>query len=271
MRRGEAQYYSPLVGDATATGEVPVEVSGADEEDGRKETARTAAMLTLSGVDLEVPAGCLTCIYGPTGCGKSSLLSALLGDVECLAGSARVGGSVSYCPQKAWVQNASLRENIIFGYRRGSSSMEANDVSGDDDDDERDVGVGGVAELDADAQARYEKVIRVCCLEEDLKGLPAGDATEIGERGVNLRRQQQRVPRAGGVRALRRGAPRRRGIVGRGRARRPAPFHDCILDFLLREEKRTVVLVSHSVSHHASRGPRGDYGSESRRKERPRR
>ena len=54
-------------------------------------------------------------IYGPTGCGKSSLLAALLGDCTREAGEVAVRGGISYVPQRAWVANATLRENILFG------------------------------------------------------------------------------------------------------------------------------------------------------------
>lgn len=89
--------------------------------------------------------------------GKSSLFSAILGEMPCrgsLSESVRVRGSLAYVPQIPFILNASLRENILFG-----------------------------APFDAD---RYRRVLEACCLLPDLAILPAGDATEIGERGINL-------------------------------------------------------------------------------------
>ena len=125
-------------------------------------TTASAPLHTLTGFDLSVSPGTLTIICGPTGCGKSSLLAALLGDCPRVGGRAALSGRVSYCPQRAWLSNATLRENIVFG-----------------------------APFD---QARYDRVLDACALGSDLALLPAGDATEIGERGVNLSGgQQQRV------------------------------------------------------------------------------
>jgi ATP-binding cassette subfamily C (CFTR/MRP) protein 1 len=122
-----------------------------------------ATQAKLADIELHVRAGELTVIYGPTGCGKSSLLAALLGDCTREAGEVAVRGGVSYVPQRAWVANATLRENILFG-----SSYE---------------------------QSRYDAVLEACALHADIALLPAGDLTEIGERGVNLSGgQQQRVP-----------------------------------------------------------------------------
>ena len=117
---------------------------------------------SLRHVDMSVRPGELCLIVGATGGGKSTLLSALLGNVRRVHGSVAVGGRVAYCPQKAWVLNATLKENILFG-----------------------------AAYD---EARYGAVLDACALRPDLALLPAGDATEIGERGVNLSGgQQQRV------------------------------------------------------------------------------
>ncbi|CAG8856864.1 3522_t:CDS:2, partial [Gigaspora margarita] len=94
--------------------------------------------------------------------GKSSLLSALVGEMKRIKGEISLGGKVGYCPQAAWIQNATLRDNIIF-------------------------------RLPFDEE-KYRQVIKDCCLEPDLEVLPAADLTEIGERGINLSGgQKQRV------------------------------------------------------------------------------
>jgi len=113
-------------------------------------------------VNLHVRPGELVAIVGSVGAGKSSLLSALLGDLAPRQGDVRSRGTFGLVPQQAWILNATLRANILF------------DKPFD--------------------RARYLRVLEACQLATDLRSLPAGDATEIGERGVNLSGgQKQRV------------------------------------------------------------------------------
>ena len=122
----------------------------------------------LRDVDIRIPHGSLTVIVGSVGSGKSSLLSGILGEMKRLRGSVFLSGSVGYCHQSAWIQNSSLRNNILFG-----------------------------CPFD---QRRYDEVLDVCELRHDISILPAGDATEIGEKGITLSGgQKQRVNLARGV------------------------------------------------------------------------
>ncbi|KAJ3413134.1 hypothetical protein HDV05_008472 [Chytridiales sp. JEL 0842] len=117
---------------------------------------------TLRNINLEIPRGKLVAVVGAVGSGKSSLLNAIIGEMKRMQGSIVFSGSTGYAPQSAWIQNSTLKENITFG-----------------------------REFDQD---RYLKVIRDCALEADLKVLPDGDQTSIGERGINLSGgQKQRV------------------------------------------------------------------------------
>ncbi|XP_077590459.1 multidrug resistance-associated protein 1 [Stigmatopora nigra] len=122
----------------------------------------------LKMLNVCIPDGSLVAVVGLVGSGKSSLLSALLGEMENLEGSVTVKGSVAYVPQQAWIQNSTLKENIIFGQ----------DIS----------------------EAWYKRVVAACALQPDIEILPAGDSTEIGEKGVNLSGgQKQRVSLARAV------------------------------------------------------------------------
>uniref|UniRef100_A0A8C3AEQ9 ATP-binding cassette, sub-family C (CFTR/MRP), member 3 n=1 Tax=Cyclopterus lumpus TaxID=8103 RepID=A0A8C3AEQ9_CYCLU len=106
--------------------------------------------------------GSLLAVVGHVGCGKSSLISALLGEVEKLEGEVSTRGSVAYVPQQAWIQNATLRDNILFGKPYN--------------------------------EPKYCCVLEACALTPDLEVLPGGDMTEIGEKGINLSGgQRQRV------------------------------------------------------------------------------
>ncbi|XP_053167408.1 ATP-binding cassette sub-family C member 2-like isoform X2 [Hemicordylus capensis] len=117
---------------------------------------------TLNKVSLEIPEGSLVAVVGQVGAGKSSLLSAVLGEMEKIEGTAQRKGSVAYVSQQAWIQNSTLQENIVFG-------SEFN-------------------------RLYYERVLEACALLPDLEQLPIGDQTEIGERGVNISGgQKQRV------------------------------------------------------------------------------
>lgn len=111
---------------------------------------------SLEDITLRVPRGSLVAIVGSVGSGKSSLIQAIIGEMRCTSstGGAVVNGKVQYAPQSAWIVNDTLRGNILFG-----------------------------SEYD---EERYERTLKVCALERDLAMLPAGDATEVGERGINL-------------------------------------------------------------------------------------
>uniref|UniRef100_A0A672NT23 ABC-type glutathione-S-conjugate transporter n=1 Tax=Sinocyclocheilus grahami TaxID=75366 RepID=A0A672NT23_SINGR len=122
----------------------------------------------LKGISVRVPCGSLVAVVGHVGSGKSSLLSAILGETEKRSGAVSVKGSIAYVPQQAWIQNASLQDNILFGREKKESW--------------------------------YQRVLEACALLPDLDNLPAGDATEIGEKGLNLSGgQKQRVSLARAV------------------------------------------------------------------------
>uniref|UniRef100_A0A3Q3N0T8 ATP-binding cassette sub-family C member 5 n=1 Tax=Mastacembelus armatus TaxID=205130 RepID=A0A3Q3N0T8_9TELE len=117
---------------------------------------------TLHRIDLCIRKGSLVGICGSVGSGKSSLLSALLGQMTLLEGHVAASGGFAYVSQQAWILNDSLKENILFG----------NEYN----------------------QKKYNTVLEACCLLQDLAELPYGDMTEIGERGANLSGgQRQRV------------------------------------------------------------------------------
>lgn len=123
---------------------------------------------TLHSLNIQIPKGALVAVVGPVGCGKSSLVSALLGEMEKLEGAVSVKGSVAYVPQQAWIQNCTLQENVLFGQPMNPK--------------------------------RYQQALETCALLADLDVLPGGDQTEIGEKGINLSGgQRQRVSLARAV------------------------------------------------------------------------
>ncbi|ORY35691.1 P-loop containing nucleoside triphosphate hydrolase protein [Naematelia encephala] len=116
----------------------------------------------LKNIDLSIPRGSLTAIVGPIGSGKSSLLQGLMGEMRRYEGKVIFSGSTALCTQTPWIQNATIRENILFGQPWN--------------------------------EERYWAAVRDSCLESDLELLTNGDSEEIGERGINLSGgQKQRV------------------------------------------------------------------------------
>ncbi len=109
---------------------------------------------TLKNVNLEIKKGELVAIVGLVGSGKSSLILSLLRETNVLKGTVNVNGTVAYCSQQAWIQNATVRDNILFGLPY--------------------------------VETYYDKILASTMLGPDLKALAGGDQTEIGERGVNL-------------------------------------------------------------------------------------
>ncbi|KAJ1730729.1 hypothetical protein LPJ61_002870, partial [Coemansia biformis] len=129
---------------------------------GNEAGASATCSFVLGEIDIEIPHGSLVAVVGPVGSGKSSLASALVGEMDCISGRISRGGTLSYAPQAPWIMNETVRENIVFG-------------------------------LPFNPQ-KYADVLESCALEADLACLPAGDQAEIGERGATLSGgQKQRI------------------------------------------------------------------------------
>lgn len=79
--------------------------------------AASSALTVLRDLTLALPKNKLTVLGGPTGCGKSTLVSGILGECLLIQGGVSIDPQtvISYVPQSAWIQNATLRENILFG------------------------------------------------------------------------------------------------------------------------------------------------------------
>uniref|UniRef100_A0A3B3TTS7 ATP-binding cassette, sub-family C (CFTR/MRP), member 8 n=1 Tax=Poecilia latipinna TaxID=48699 RepID=A0A3B3TTS7_9TELE len=175
---------------------------------------------TLSDVDIKIPFGKLTMIVGQVGCGKSSLLLAALGEMQRVSGTViwnRKRCPVAYASQKPWLLNSSVVENITFEMPM--------------------------------IKSRYKAVIEACSLQPDIDILPQGDQTEIGERGIILSGgQKQRI-------SVARALYQQTNVVFLDDPFSALDIHlsdhlmqDGILK-LLREEKRTVVLVTHKLQY----------------------
>ncbi|XP_045473553.1 multidrug resistance-associated protein 1-like isoform X4 [Harmonia axyridis] len=126
----------------------------------------------LQDINIHLSKGSLVAVVGQVGAGKSSLISAFLGEMEKCHGQVNTFGSVAYVSQQTWIQNDTIKNNILFG-RKYNEKL-------------------------------YTSVLEACALKEDLKILPGGDLTEIGEKGINLSGgQKQRVNLARAVYAMR--------------------------------------------------------------------
>lgn len=121
----------------------------------------------LHDMDFTIGRNELVAVIGTVGSGKTSLLAALAGDMRKTGGKIKMASSRAFCPQYAWIQNATVQENITFGKPYDSNW--------------------------------YRDVIDACALKPDLGILPAGDQTEIGERGITLsggQKQRLNIARA---------------------------------------------------------------------------
>ncbi|XP_043092691.1 ATP-binding cassette sub-family C member 9 isoform X4 [Puntigrus tetrazona] len=176
---------------------------------------------TLTDINIRIPTGQLTMIVGQVGCGKSSLLLAMLGEMQTISGkvywSNKNRYSVAYAAQKSWLLNATVEENITFGSPFNKQ--------------------------------RYKAVIDACSLQPDIDLLPFGDQTEIGERGINLSGgQRQRI-------CVARALYQNTNIVFLDDPFSALDIHlsdhlmqEGILKFL-QDDKRTVVLVTHKLQY----------------------
>ncbi|XP_050792329.1 ATP-binding cassette sub-family C member 9 [Gopherus flavomarginatus] len=193
-----------------------------------------SGLATLSNINIRIPTGQMTMIVGQVGCGKSSLLLAILGEMQTLEGKvhwnninetdpscdatrSRNRYSVAYAAQKPWLLNATVEENIIFGSPFNKQ--------------------------------RYKAVTDACSLQPDIDLLPFGDQTEIGERGINLSGgQRQRI-------CVARALYQNTNMVFLDDPFSALDIHlsdhlmqEGILKFL-QEDKRTLILVTHKLQY----------------------
>ncbi|KAJ1301639.1 hypothetical protein OPQ81_008884 [Rhizoctonia solani] len=181
----------------------------------------------LKDISVVFPEGVMSLVCGPTGSGKSSLLAALLGEMDCVEGQVYLPKeptrlnektglptTISYCAQQPWLEHKSIKDNILFG-----------------------------SPYDKE---RYEATLSCCALLPDLAVLEDGDQTEIGEKGVSLSGgQKARV-------ALARAVYARTQVVLMDDVLSAVDSHTaelivkrCFLGPLMKH--RTVVLVTHHV------------------------
>ncbi|XP_013781403.1 multidrug resistance-associated protein 1-like [Limulus polyphemus] len=123
---------------------------------------------TLKDISFRIKPGSLVALVGQVGAGKSSILSAFLGDMEKLEGYVNIKGSIAYVPQQAWIQNETIRNNVLFGKKY--------------------------------TESKYNRILEATALKPDLEVLPGGDQTEVGEKGINVSGgQKQRISLARAV------------------------------------------------------------------------
>ncbi|XP_047457991.1 ATP-binding cassette sub-family C member 4-like [Mugil cephalus] len=109
---------------------------------------------TLQNVSFTVRPEQLLAVIGPVGAGKSSLLSAILGELSHESGVVKVKGDLTYTSQQPWILHGTIRSNILFGKELNPK--------------------------------KYDRVLRACALKRDLDLLPGGDLAMVGDRGANL-------------------------------------------------------------------------------------
>jgi ATP-binding cassette subfamily C (CFTR/MRP) protein 1 len=127
-----------------------------DEEKPEEKNGPNRAILTLNDLNISIKKGQLVGIVGTVGSGKSSILTAILGEMHRTDGHLRIAGkpTIAYCDQRPWIVNATVKDNVIFG-----------------------------KEYD---ESKFQAAIDAACMKDDIKILTAGVQTEIGERGINL-------------------------------------------------------------------------------------
>ncbi|KAI9345493.1 P-loop containing nucleoside triphosphate hydrolase protein [Zopfochytrium polystomum] len=138
----------------------------------------------LRNINLRIPKGKLTCIVGPVGAGKSSLLSAIIGEMATASpqpapsdhqqsddksGRVAVFGSIAYAPQQPWILTDTVEGNVAFASSSAGDSL-------------RTAG---------ERERRMQYAVTAAALEKDLAQLPKGKQTLIGEKGANLSGGQQ--------------------------------------------------------------------------------
>ena len=225
----------------TSTTATRTAAAGAPAATGAPPEQLAAQRPTLRDISLEVRAGELVAVVGQTGAGKSSLCAAMLGEMVQREGAPLVAPpSAAYCAQTAWILNATVRENIVFGEAFDAARYAAATL------------------LPPHTRTRphtpspvplcrYAAVLQCCQLTADLAALPHGDETEIGERGITLSGgQKQRVAIARAAYSARSVCILDDVLSALDPEVASAVFEECILG-LLAGSGTTVVLVTNRL------------------------
>ncbi|KAL7928726.1 putative ABC multidrug transporter [Trichoderma chlorosporum] len=172
----------------------------------------------LSNINFQLSAGSISMVVGRVGCGKSSLLMGILGELSTISGEVHLAtSSVAYCNQTPWLRNVSLRDNIVGPYPFDRES--------------------------------YDQAVAACALERDFASFPCGDETLVGSGGIALSGgQRQRV-------GLARAVYSRRAVIllddvlsGLDSTTSTAVFNSLLGDVgLLRRRNATVLFATHSI------------------------
>jgi ABC-type multidrug transport system fused ATPase/permease subunit len=117
----------------------------------------SSSLICMGRVNFQCRPGELVAVVGGVGCGKSTLINSILGEVRLLTGKLAVKGDLAYFSQTPFIMNASVRDNILFGHVEEPIDEEL-----------------------------YQRALTCCALKHDLELLPDGDQTEVGERGITL-------------------------------------------------------------------------------------
>lgn len=149
--KDEPSSIGPVINPINTSGETSLLIPSKNEE-----VLPNQPRCVLKNINLEIKKGEFVCIIGEVGSGKSSLLQALLNNMLSLNEKSEIilNGNVSYVSQVPWIQNDTVRNNILF-------NSEYN-------------------------EGKYNYILDICELRQDLEILVGGDMTEIGEKGINL-------------------------------------------------------------------------------------
>eukprot|EP00581_Thalassiosira_minuscula_P016410 CAMPEP_0183715472 /NCGR_PEP_ID=MMETSP0737-20130205/9671_1 /TAXON_ID=385413 /ORGANISM="Thalassiosira miniscula, Strain CCMP1093" /LENGTH=1569 /DNA_ID=CAMNT_0025944567 /DNA_START=70 /DNA_END=4779 /DNA_ORIENTATION=+ len=133
-----------------------------------------SSLLSLRRVCMHCRPGELVAVVGGVGSGKSTLINSILGEGRPLTGSElAVKGKLGAFLQTPFIMNDTVRNNILFGHASNKNAKK----------EEKDAAASETLPVD---EERYKLAVEVCSLSHDLKLLPHGDQTEIGEKGITL-------------------------------------------------------------------------------------
>ena len=139
---------------AAHNGEIVIKDLTAHWGKAKLEEQASLAGFVLKEVNLHINPGELVVIKGAVGAGKSSLLLSMLGELTVESGQVERSGRVAYVEQEPWILSATIKDNITMGKSYDKS--------------------------------KFDEVIRVCALEDDMKIFPKREETMLGDRGVNI-------------------------------------------------------------------------------------